>query len=274
MLLPGNSPTFGGIKSDKLKDKLNFISLMLALFCGTASLPHILIRYYTVKDQASARKSTVVGIASIGFFYILTLYLGLGAMSSGAMDLTDTNMSAPLLAKTFGELPFAIISAIAFTTVLGTVSGLIIAASGAVAHDLMTNYMQREMSDHEKVRAGKIVAVVVGILAMILGIVFKSFNVSFLVGWAFNVAASANLPALIMLLFWKGTTKEGITYGIFAGLGSSLLWIFLSADAFKELYGMDPLRAPMPFNQPGLVTIPLGFAVLIVVSLMTKRKTA
>ena len=128
---------------------------MLALFCGTASLPHILIRYYTVKDQASARKSTVVGIASIGFFYVLTLYLGLGAMTSGALDVTNTNMAAPLLARSFGELPFAVISAIAFTTVLGTVSGLIMAASGAVAHDLLANFLRIEMTDHAKVRAGK-----------------------------------------------------------------------------------------------------------------------
>ena len=139
VLRPGNSPTFKGIRGDKFSDKLNFLSLMLALFCGTASLPHILIRYYTVKDQAAARKSTVVGIASIGFFYVLTLYLGLGAMTSGALDVTDSNMAAPLLASSFGELLFAIISAIAFTTVLGTVSGLIVAASGAVVHDLVTS---------------------------------------------------------------------------------------------------------------------------------------
>src|SRR5207237_1667081 len=131
------SPTSTACVSTKLSDKPYFISLMIALFAGTASLPHILIRYYTVKDAASARKSTVTGIASIGFFYILTLYLGLGAMTSGRLDPTDTNMSAPLLAKSFGELPFAIISAIAFTTVLGTVSGLILAASGAVAHDII-----------------------------------------------------------------------------------------------------------------------------------------
>ena len=275
LLLPGNSPTFKGLKSEKLTDKLNFISLMLALFCGTASLPHILIRYYTVKDQASARKSTVVGIASIGFFYILTFFLGLGAMTSGAIDPTDAtnNMAAPLLSKTFGQLPFAMISAIAFTTVLGTVSGLIIAASGAVAHDLMTNFLKYDLNDHEKVLAGKIAAVVVGILAIILGILFKNFNVTFLVGWAFNVAASANLPALIMLLFWKGTTKQGITWGIFAGLISSLVWIFLSGDAYEKLYGLKTV-APMPFNQPGLVTIPLGFAVLIVVSLLTQKKSA
>jgi cation/acetate symporter len=123
VLRPGNHPAFKGIRSDKFTDKLNFLSLMLALFCGTASLPHILIRYYTVKDQASARKSTIVGIASIGFFYVLTLYMGLGAMTSGALDVTNSNMAAPLLARSFNEWLFAIISAIAFTTVLGTVSG-------------------------------------------------------------------------------------------------------------------------------------------------------
>ena len=118
VLRPGTHPRFQGIHSDNPIDKLNFLSLMLALFCGTASLPHILIRYYTVRDQASARKSTIVGIAAIGFFYVLTLYLGLGAMTSGAMDVTNSNMAAPLLAKSIDQWLFAIISAIAFTTVL------------------------------------------------------------------------------------------------------------------------------------------------------------
>src|SRR5439155_11129981 len=153
-LTAGSSPTLKGIRSPKLFDKLDFISLMLALFAGTASLPHILIRYYTVKDQASARKSTVIGIASIGFFYILTLYLGLGAMTSGALDPTDSNMSAPLLAKSFNNFLFAVISAIAFTTVLGTVSGLIMAGSGAVAHDLMENFFKVRMDDRLKVFYG------------------------------------------------------------------------------------------------------------------------
>ena len=132
-MAPGSSPTFKKVRSEKFFDKLDFLSLMLALFCGTASLPHILIRYYTVKDQLSARKSTVVGIAAIGFFYVLTLFLGLGAMTSGALDVTDSNMSAPLLARSLNEFLFAVLSAVAFTTVLGTVSGLIMAASGAVA---------------------------------------------------------------------------------------------------------------------------------------------
>jgi cation/acetate symporter len=265
---------FKGIKSAKITDKLDFISLMLALFCGTASLPHILIRYYTVKDEAAVRKSTIVGIAAIGFFYVLTLYLGLGAMTSGALDPTDNNMSAPLLAHSFSNLLFAIISAIAFTTVLGTVSGLIIAASGAIAHDLMQNVMKVEMTDHQKVNAGKVVAVVVGIIAMGLGIAFKKLNVSFLVGWAFNIAASANLPSLVMLLFWKRTTKQGITAAITVGLLSSLVWVLLSKEAFINVYGIAGHPGKVPFSQPGLITIPLGFLVLIIVSLCTPRRKA
>jgi cation/acetate symporter len=234
-------------------------------------LPHILIRYYTVKDAAAARKSTVVGIGVIGFFYILTLYLGLGAMTSGALDLTNSNMSAPLLARTFGELPFAVVSAIAFTTVLGTVSGLIIAACGAVVHDLMTNLAGVKLSDSGKVLAGKWASVVVGLIAVVLGILFEKFNVTFLVGWAFNIAASANLPSLVMLLFWKGTTKRGITASILTGMITSLGWVLLSKDAFQHLYGLNPADALMPFSQPGLVTIPLSFAVLIAVSLFTRK---
>ena len=231
---------------------------MLALFCGTASLPHILIRYYTVKDQISARKSTVVGIAAIGFFYVLTLFLGLGAMTSGNLDVTDSNMSAPLLARSLNEFLFAVLSAVAFTTVLGTVSGLIMAASGAVAHDLMTNFMKMKLDDFQKVRAAKIAALCVGLLAICLGILFAKMNVNFLVGWAFNIAASANLPALVMLLFWKRTTKQGITAAIIVGMISSLAWILLSAQAYKDVYGLDPARAIVPFSQPAIVTIPLG----------------
>jgi cation/acetate symporter len=282
LMSAGYSPTFKGVQTAKppselsrteLFAKIDFLSLMLALFCGTASLPHILIRYYTVKDQAAVRKSTVVGIASIGFFYVLTLFLGLGAMTSGTLNVADPqgNMAAPLLAKSFGDFPFAVISAIAFTTVLGTVSGLIMAASGAVAHDLMTNFLKIDMDDHAKVRAGKIAAVFVGLIAMVLGIIFEKMNVSFLVGWAFNVAASANLPALVMLLFWKRTTKQGITCAIVAGMVTSLGWILLSGATYKSVYGLNPADAIVPFSQPGIVTIPLGFIVLIIVSLMTQR---
>ena len=270
-MAPGSSPTFKKVRSAKLFDKLDFLSLMLALFCGTASLPHILIRYYTVKDQLSARRSTVVGIAAIGFFYVLTLYLGLGAMTSGALDVTDSNMSAPLLARSLNDLLFAVLSAVAFTTVLGTVSGLILAASGAVAHDLMTNFLKMPLNEFQKVRAAKIAAAGVGMLAIVLGILFAKMNVNFLVGWAFNIASSANLPSLVMLLFWKRTTKQGITAAITVGMLSSLAWILLSAQAYKDVYGLDPARAIVPFSQPAIVTIPLGFLVLVLVSLITPR---
>jgi cation/acetate symporter len=274
VLSPGNHPTFKGLRDDKVTSKLNFISLMLALFCGTASLPHILIRYYTVKDQAAARKSTIIGIASIGFFYILTLFIGLGAMTSGALDLTDTNMAAPLLARSINPWLFAMISAIAFTTVLGTVSGLIVAAAGAVVHDLLSSFARLDLTDSSKVRIAKIVSIVVGAIAIELGILFKDLNVTYLVGWAFSVAASANLPSLVMLLFWRGTTKQGIAAAVTVGMVSSLAWILLSEDTVKSIYSLPAEYALVPFSQPGIVTIPLGFAVLIVVSLLTRRTAA
>ncbi len=272
VLRPGEHPKFKGIRGDNFLEKLNFLSLMLALFCGTASLPHILIRYYTVKDAAAARKSTIVGIGCIGFFYVLTLYLGLGAMTSGAMDVTNSNMAAPLLAMSMSELLFAIISAIAFTTVLGTVSGLILASAGAVAHDLVGSFTTTELTGHEQVRIAKIASVVVGVIAIVLGIVFKEMNVSYLVGWAFSVAASANLPSLVMLLFWKRTTAAGIIAAILVGMTSSLGWILLSADTYSKVYGWPAEDALVPFSQPGIVTIPLGFATLILVSLMTGKR--
>ena len=250
--------------------KLNFVSLMLALFFGTSALPHVLIRYYTVPSARDARKSTILAIVAIGFFYILTLYIGLGAMVNGVLDLESSNMSAPLLAKYFGLVLFAIISAIAFATVLGTVSGLIVASSGAVAHDLINNYMGIELTDRKKVVIGKIAAVVVGVLAIILGILFKGMNVSFLVGWAFAIAASANFPAIIMLLFWKKTTAKGITWSVLVGMVSAIGIILLSPSMFVK-YGLAASSALIPLDNPGIISIPLSFATLIVVSLATQK---
>jgi cation/acetate symporter len=274
VLRPGNLPTFAGIRGDALTPKIDFLSLMLALFCGTASLPHILIRYYTVKDATAARKSTIVGIGSIGFFYVLTLYLGLGAMTSGALDVTNSNMAAPLLARSMNEWLFAIISAIAFTTVLGTVSGLIIAASGAVVHDPLSSFLKIDLHDAAKVRVARMASVGVGAVAIVLGILFERMNVNYLVGWAFSIAASANLPALVMLLFWKGTTRQGITAAILVGMVSSLGWILLSGDTYKNVYGLPAESAWTPLSQPGIVTIPLGFLTLILVSLATRSRPA
>jgi cation/acetate symporter len=253
-------------------DKLNFLSLMLALFLGTSALPHILIRYYTVPSQRAARKSTIVAIASIGFFYILTLFMGLGAMINGVLDVESSNMSAPLLAKYFGVGLFSIISAIAFATVLGTVSGLIVASSGAIAHDYMDKYLGLKMNDKAKVRAGKLSAFAVGIFAITLGILFKGMNVSFLVGLAFAVAASANLPAILFLLFWKKTTAKGISWSIVTGILSSVIIILFSPTMYDK-YGLAPKDAPIPLDNPGIVSIPLSVLMLVIVSLLTQKRS-
>jgi len=273
VLSPGLKYKVDTEKGATTNDRLNFISLMLALFLGTAALPHILIRYYTVKSAAAARKSTIVAILAIGLFYLLTLYMGLGAMTNGVLDLTNENMAAPLLAKSFGISIFAIISAIAFATVLGTVSGLIVAASGAVAHDLMDNFfkMKKKMTDKTKVKAGKIAALGVGAVAILLGILFKGMNVSFLVGWAFAIAASANLPAIIMILFWKKTTAKGVIASITVGLVVALGMILLSQETYDQVYHLVNVKAPMPISNPAIFSVPISFIVLVVVSLFTQN---
>jgi cation/acetate symporter len=199
------------------------------------------------------------------------MYLGVGAVTNGALNPETSNMSAPLLARSFGEVLFAMISGIAFTTVLATVSGLIMAASGAVAHDLMGNLLRRDFSDDAKVLTGRIVAIVVGVIGIVLGIAFRDVNVSFLVGWAFAVAASANLPALLLTLFWKKATAQGIIASILVGIIASVGLIMISPDMWAR-YGLDPATAPMPINQPGIVSIPLSLIVLVVVSLLTAKK--
>jgi len=184
-------------------------------------------------------------------------------------------MAAPLLARSISEWLFAIISAIAFTTVLGTVSGLILASAGAVSHDLLKGAFGVQLSDMGRVNVAKVASVIVGLIAIALGILFERMNVSYLVGWAFSVAASANLPALTMLLFWKGTTKQGIIAGVVVGMASSLGWILLSSDTFSQVYSVprpEWLSTLVPFSQPGIVTIPLSFAVLVLVSLATQSK--
>jgi len=273
VMKPGLKYTLSKAAGATIWDKLNFLSLMLALFLGTSALPHILIRYYTVPNQRAARKSTIVAIAAIGFFYLLTLYMGLGAMINGVLDMESSNMSGPLLAKAFGVSLFAIISAIAFATVLGTVSGLIIASSGAIAHDFIDNYLQVKMTDKGKVKAGKFAALSVGIFAIILGILFKGMNVSFLVGLAFAVAASANLPAILFLLFWRKTTAKGIAWSVMVGIVSSI-GIILFAPSMWERYGLLAKNAPIPLDNPGIISIPLAVITLVVISLLTQKDNA
>ncbi|MFP4024392.1 MAG: cation acetate symporter [Thiohalospira sp.] len=268
MMKPGLKFNIG--KSATPITKLNFVSLMLALFLGTSALPHILIRYYTVPSQKDARKSTIVAIAAIGSFYILTMFMGLGAAINGVLDVESSNMSAPLLAKAFGVGLFSIISAIAFATILGTVSGLIVASSGAIAHDFIDIFLKKNLSDKNKVLAGKLAAFGVGIIAIILGIAFKGMNVSFLVGWAFAVAASANLPAILMLLFWKKTTAKGIAYSIIVGIVSALA-IILTSPTMWERYGLNPSDAIHKLDNPAIISFTLAISTLIIVSLATQK---
>jgi cation/acetate symporter len=190
-------------------------------------------------------------------------------MTSSTVNLLDNNMSAPLLAKSFGVLLFALISAIAFATVLGTVSGLIIAASGAVAHDLLDRFGGLIKNERQKVVAGRMAAFVVGAVAIVFGILFEGVNVSFLVGLAFAVAASANLPCIVMMLFWRRTTSKGMAASILVGIVSSVVIILFSPTAW-ELYGLDPALAPIPLKNPGIVSIPLSFIVIYLVSRLTK----
>ncbi len=255
----------------KYKDPLDFISLAMGLILGTAALPHILIRYFTVPKPADARKSTVVAIVVMGVFYLLILFLGLGAIYffnqgiPGVLNPGDANLTAPLLAQYIGgDVFYAVISSIAFATILGTVSGLIMASAGAIAHDIYAEVLGRKSDEKRALLISKGTAIGVGLVAIVLGILAKGQNVAFLVGLAFAIAASANLPALLCTLFWKRTTEKGIVYGILAGLISAILLIVISPTM------MGP-GALFSLNNPGIVSIPLGFAVTIGVSLLEAR---
>jgi cation/acetate symporter len=252
----------------KFTNPLDYASLALALILGTAALPHILIRYYTVPKPSDARKSTVVAIVAIGAFYLMTLYLGLGAnyfAGQGSFLINDSNLSAPTLADfAGGEVFFAIISSIAFATILGTVSGLIMAAAGAIAHDLYTEIMGKKTTEKAALRVSKMTAVGVGVVAILLGIMAQGMNVAFLVGLAFAIAASANIPALICTLFWKRTTEKGVVAGIFTGLALSILLIVISPTMMTDAF--------FSLNNPGIVSIPAGFLVTMTVSLWEGRR--
>jgi len=267
VLLPNGSTVTGNVFLSpglKYKNPLDFASLAMGLIFGTAALPHVLIRYYTVPTPADARKSTVIAIGAIGIFYVLTLFLGLGANYFKTYDPTNQNLSAPLLANFIGgELFFAFISSIAFATILGTVAGLIMAAAGAIAHDIYTEYLGNERSDAAILRMSKMTAVGVGVLAIVLGIVAKGQNVAFLVGLAFAIAASANLPALLCTIFWKGAKERGIVAGIWTGLISSILLILISPTIMGA-------GAIFPLENPGIVSIPLSLAVTVLLSITQK----
>jgi cation/acetate symporter len=266
--------------------KMDFISLALGLVLGTAGLPHILVRFYTVPDAKTARVSVVWATAIIGLFYILTTFFGFGAatilkLSSLPLDAAgkpDGNMVAPILAQTLGgEWFFAFISAVAFATILAVVAGLTMSASTSFAHDFYTNVIHhgKEKSPGEEVRVARITAFVVGAISIFLAIKLRSLNVAFLVGLAFAVAASANLPVIIFSVFWKRFNTSGAVAGLVVGLLSSIVLIVVSPSV------MDPKGAALitaepwfPLKNPGIVSIPLGFIAAWLATLLTARDPA
>jgi len=269
---------------------LDLISLGVALIFGTAGLPHILVRFYTVPDAKTARHSVVWAMALIGSFYIMTTFLGFGAATIVGPDFIKahggTNMSAPLLAQALaGDVFFSFISSIAFATILAVVAGLTISATTSFSHDFWTNVIHNgvERKPGEEVLVARISAFVVGAVAIGIAILLgPTFNVAFLVALAFAVAASANLPVIVLSIFWRRFNTAGAVTGLAVGLLASLGLIIVSpsimgvdtattAAAARHLIQHAPL---FPLENPGILSVPLGFVGAIVGTLLSTEPSS
>jgi cation/acetate symporter len=249
------------------------MSLGLALMLGTAGLPHILMRFYTVPDARTARRSVGYATAFIGFFYLLTFVLGFGAMVLIGREAITTidpggNMAAPLLAEAVGGTPFlGFISAVAFATILAVVAGLTLSGAATLSHDLWVNVIRGGHAEAgEQFVVARVATIVLALLSILLGITFKGQNVAYMVGLAFAIAASANFPALVLSIFWKRLTTAGAQLSMLIGTLSTLVLITLSPTVQVDILHYE--TAIFPLRNPGLVTIPLSFAVAIGVSLL------
>ncbi|OLF18361.1 solute symporter family protein [Actinophytocola xanthii] len=270
--------------------KLDFVSLALALVLGTAGLPHILMRFYTVPTAKEARKSVVWAIWLIGIFYLFTLVLGYGA---GALVGADTiaaapggqNSAAPLLAYALGgTVLLGIIAAVAFATILAVVAGLTITASASFAHDIYANVIKRGTVDDkaQEVRVARITALVIGAVAILGGIVANGQNIAFLVALAFAVAASANLPTIIYSLFWKRFNTSGALWSIYGGLTICLVLIVFSPAVSGKPVNPKTGKSPsmlqdvdfhwFPLDNPGLVSIPAAFLLGYLGTIFSKER--
>ena len=270
----------GGLVSDPV----SAISLGLALMFGTAGLPHILMRFFTVSDAQAARKSVFYATGFIAYFYILTFIIGFGAITFLMTDpsyytagaggvinkvtglLGGTNMAAVHLANAVGgSLFLGFISAVAFATILAVVAGLTLSGASAVSHDLYAEVIARGRANEQKeVRLSKITAVVIGIVAIILGYVFENQNVAFMVGLAFAVAASCNFPVLLMSTMWKGCTTSGALVGGFLGLVSAVVMVVLSRAVWVQTLGYaQPI---FPYDNPALFSMTIAFVGIWLVS--------
>ena len=270
--------------------KIDFISLGLALVLGTAGLPHILIRFYTVPTAKAARKSVNGAIGIIGVFYLMTIALGFGAaalLSQKAITASDKagNTAAPLLAQeigggadsTGGAILLAMISAVAFATILAVVAGLTLASSSSFAHDLYANVIRKgKATDKEEVSAARVSSVIIGAVAIVLGIFAGGLNVAGLVALAFAVAASANLPTILYSLFWKRFTTQGALWSIYGGLIVAVGLVLFSPVVSGDPKAMFPDVdfAWFPLKNPGIISIPFGFFMGWLGSILSKEESA
>lgn len=260
--------------------KLDFISLSIALVFGTAGLPHVLMRFYTVPTAKEARRSVTWAISLIGAFYLFTLVLGFGAAAMVGGDVIKAapggvNSAAPLLAFALGgEIFLGIISAVAFATILAVVAGLAITASASFAHDIYNGVIKNgQATEAAQLRVSRITVVVIGILSIVLGIGAMGQNIAFLVALAFAVAASANLPTILYSLFWKRFNTTGALFSMYGGLISTLVLIALSpAVSGSETSMISSVDfAVFPLSNPGIISIPLAFLLGIVGTFLGKR---
>ncbi|WP_432724198.1 cation acetate symporter [Jeongeupia wiesaeckerbachi] len=274
-----------------VKNPIDAISLGVGLMFGTAGLPHILMRFFTVKDAKEARKSVFYATGFIGYFYILTFIIGFGAIMLvlGRPEYTETimkdglpvsqliggaNMAAVHLANAVGgDFFLGFISAVAFATILAVVSGLTLSGASAVSHDLYANVFARGRADEaHEIRVSKMATIALGVLAILLGIAFEKQNVAFMVGLAFSIAASANFPVLFMSMFWKGLTTRGAVVGGAAGLICAILMIVFGPTVWVKVLGNA--AAIFPYDNPSIFSMPLAFFVTWLVSTLDKSESA
>ncbi|MBK8533799.1 MAG: cation acetate symporter [Candidatus Competibacteraceae bacterium] len=255
-----------------LSDPVTAISLSLGLMFGTAGLPHILMRFFTVPNAKEARKSVFVATLCVGFFFTVVAIMGLAAVTIvgtnpqyfeggvvGTKLLGGNNMPAMHLAHAVGgNMMLGFLSAVAFATILAVVSGLALAGASAISHDLYANVIRRgQATEAEEVRVSKRSSLFLGVLAVLLGIAFEKQNVAFMVGLAFGVAASCNFPVLILSMYWKGLTTRGAIWGSIAGLVSAVLIVVLSKAVWVTVLGNE--KALFPYEQPALFSMSLVF---------------
>ncbi|MGH9339298.1 MAG: sodium:solute symporter family transporter [Acidobacteriota bacterium] len=269
----------GGLVSDPV----DAFSLGLALMFGTAGLPHILMRFYTVPNAKEARKSVFYATGFIGYFYILTFTIGFGAavlVGQEAILSIDLggNMAAPLLAEVLGGNIFlGFLAAVAFATILAVVAGLTLAGASALSHDIYVGVIRAGRvssgsAENEEVRVAKLATVILGTSAIILGILFKGQNVAFMVGLAFAVAASANFPALLLSIVWRGFTTRGAVASIVTGLALSSVLIVLSPTVWVDVFQKP---APIfPLSNPALISMTGAFLAGIGISLLSREREA